>query len=159
MKTTKLILSVVLVALATAAYGQRTFSLERYSPSHTQQVPSYLAENHTENSRIDIWRHNPGVRSSYKTSWNVYEAPLVARTIFVEEAEVIYDENLSIEGWMIVPFEKELNEAELALEPWMAAPFETSTGEADLVVESWMTAPFESAEVIEVEGWMTNTWE
>lgn len=158
MKTTKLILSIVLVALATAVYGQQTFSMERFFPSHTQQVQSFLAENHTENSRIEIWKHNPDGRSSLKTSWNVYESPMVARTIFVEEADVVYEGNLELEGWMIVPFEKELNEAELALEPWMAAPFETSKIETDLVVESWMTSPFESAEVIEIEDWMTSTW-
>lgn len=158
MKTTKLIVSIALVALATASFGQRTFSLERLLPAQNLDVPGILAENQTEANRIEIWMHDLHGRASSKMLWNVYEAPVVSRTIFVEEAEVVYDESLELETWMIVPFEKDLNEVELTLEPWMTSPFETNPLEDDLVLESWMTTSFEAAEDIELEGWMTAIW-
>jgi len=65
----------------------------------------------------------------------------------------VVDEELTVENWMIVPFESALtlefiNDEVLSLEDWMATPFESSPNdELDhgelLTLESWMSTPFE----------------
>ena len=88
--------------------------------------------------------------------------------------EVIMDQVLSVENWMIETFENSF-ENELALEGWMSSPFEVgmdsdqtleywmslpfdTDAEAELFVESWMTSPFKTAEEPLVEQWMAAAW-
>ncbi len=134
MKTTKLILSIALVALATAAMGQRTLLMEQSQPNQNDQV-AYFTANASEHSNIDIWRYDTEGGTSKKVSWIVYEAPVVTRTIFVQQAEILYEEDISTEKWM-------------------TAPFESSVAEEELHLESWMTSPFKAFQVIKVEEWM-----
>ncbi|MEN8226528.1 MAG: hypothetical protein ABFS38_00130 [Bacteroidota bacterium] len=139
MKTTKLVLSITLVALATAAIGQRTFVLERLFPDRDHQEVILTSENQTECSRVEFWIHNLQGKSSKKVTWDVYETPTVTQTFFVEQVEVIYEE-------------------EVGLESWMSSPFESSFAEEDIILESWMTIPFNEPEVMEIEEWMTTVW-
>ena len=158
MKTTKLILSITLVAMATVAYGQRTSRIERVSSNQDNQVAHFAANVKGESSRFENWMHDLRGWASKNASWNVYEAPVVARTIFAEQLEVIYEEELGIESWMATPFKSSLGEEELRLESWMTAPFETNFTEEEPTIESWMIVPFEEDEDIEIEDWMATTW-
>jgi len=162
MKTTKLILSIALVALTTTAFAQHIFNSERVSPKQYHQIAHFFADKNPENNRIEIWMHDFQGRASKKASWDVYEAPVVTRTLFVEQVEVIYEEGLRLESWMTAPFESNLAEEELNVEPWMTAPFENDIAEEELFLESWMVAPFESnlaEEDLTLESWMTTPFE
>ena len=158
MKTTKLILSIALVALATTSFAQHIFNIERVSPKQYHQIAHFSADKNPENNQIEIWMHDLQGRASKKVSWDVYEAPDVTRTLFVEQVEVIYEVVLGLESWMTAPFENDIAEEELFLESWMVAPFENTIVDEELILESWMTTPFEVAEVIELEEWMTAAW-
>ena len=71
--------------------------------------------------------------------------------------ETVYESELSLESWMITPFESAVLEEALSLESWMVAPFENAVSEEDLAMESWMVAPFESnisEEDLAMELWM-----
>ena len=139
MKTIRIFLSFALFALATVSFGQRTYMMERLFPNRNQQVAHLTADRHAANSRIEFWTHDPQGRASKKVSYDIYEAPVVARTLYVEQVEILFEENLQIEAWMI-------------------APFKSKNFEKRLKVESWMTAPFEAGEYIEMESWMYSSW-
>ena len=158
MKTTRLLLSIILVALATVSFGQRSYRMERLSPDHRQQVAHFTADRHAENSRIEIWTHNPHGRASKKVSYDISEAPVVASDFYFEQVEILYEENLQIESWMTTPFKSSVVEEELNIESWMTTPFNTNIDEDRLKVESWMTTPFEADEFIEMESWMSAFW-
>jgi hypothetical protein len=70
--------------------------------------------------------------------------------------EIFMDQDLSLEDWMIEPFESTF-ENELAMEEWMSEPFEVYF-ESEFSVESWMVTPFESNANVEVEQWMAAAW-
>lgn len=162
MKTTKLILSIAMIALATTSFAQHIFNIERVSPKQYHQIAHFSADKNPENNQIEIWMHDLQGRASKKVSWDVYEAPDVTRTLFVEQVEVIYEEVLGLESWMTAPFESNLAEEELYVEPWMTAPFENDIAEEELFLESWMVAPFESnlaEEDLTLESWMTTPFE
>ncbi len=70
--------------------------------------------------------------------------------------EIFMDQDLSMENWMIEPFESSF-ENDLAMEEWMSEPFEVYF-ESELSLESWMLTPFESTENVVVEQWMAAAW-
>ena len=159
MKTTKIFLSIALVALATTSFAQRSSIKDRLFPNNTNQIEFVTADyNITESTRIENWVHDLHSWSSSKYSRNAYEAPEVSRTIFLEQVEVVYEENLELESWMTNTFECGLCEEEIFVESWMNTPFESRLVEEDLFLESWMVVPFESTEVSEVEDWMVCAW-
>jgi len=167
MKTTKLYTAILLVAVATTLYGQFPGSKEgsflegirdRLFPDRNQAV---------EYTTVDYYDHAPGRIESWMTdlhSWanslvskDTYEAPAIYMTIMVENAEVVYESGVAVEGWMGNPFEAALPEDDLNVEYWMSAPFEASLPEDDLYVEYWMSAPFEASlpeDDLYVENWM-----
>jgi len=158
MKTIRIFLSFALFALATVSFGQRTYMMERLFPNRNQQVAHLTADRHAANSQIEIWTHDPQGRASKKVSYDIHEAPVVARTLYVEQVEILYEENLRIEAWMTTPFKSSVAEEELNIESWMIAPFKSKNFEKRLKIESWMTAPFEAGEFIEMESWMYSPW-
>ena len=158
MKTIRIFLSFALFALATVSFGQHTYMMERLFPNRNQQVAHLTADRHTVNSQIEFWTHDPQGWASKKASYNIYEAPVVARTLYVEQIEILFEENLLIEAWMTTPFKSSVAEEELNIESWMIAPFKSKNFEKRLKIESWMTAPFEAGEFIEMESWMYSPW-
>jgi hypothetical protein len=54
--------------------------------------------------------------------------------------------------------ETRIVEEDLSLESWMAIPFEKGISEENLHVESWMKIPFQSDEILEIQDWMTDAW-
>ena len=70
--------------------------------------------------------------------------------------ELIMDQDIAIENWMIEPFESNI-ESELALESWMSEPFKDYF-ESEPSMEAWMVIPFESTENVVVEQWMAAAW-
>ncbi len=71
-------------------------------------------------------------------------------------AEIFMDQDISVENWMIEPFESSF-ENDLVMEEWMSEPFEVYF-ESELSLESWMVTPFESTENVVVEQWMAAAW-
>ncbi|MEN8226529.1 MAG: hypothetical protein ABFS38_00135 [Bacteroidota bacterium] len=165
MKTTKLILSIALVALATTSFGQLSSNKERSFNKQNHKV-KYLTTDYCskESSRIESWMHDLRSWSNNRAYRNTYIAPVVTRTIRIEQADVLYEEDLGLENWMTTPFECCVNdesgfaEEELSMEIWMITPFESSNFEEELILESWMTTPFLGTEAMEVEEWMTTVW-
>ena len=49
------------------------------------------------------------------------------------------DEDLRLEEWMTIPFEREFAEAEMLLEDWMTIPFVNDMEDSEMQVEEWMT--------------------
>ena len=71
------------------------------------------------------------------------------------------EDEISIESWMLTPFDQAFEESELVLESWMAAPFEVTIEETDPVLETWMAIPFSQAfgeSELLVESWMDDGW-
>ena len=134
MKTTKIIFSIALVALATVAMGQRTLHLERINPDQDAQI-AYLTAHSTNQNEVDIWSHEAYGKPDKKVSWRVFEAPAESKTLFVKQAEIFYEEDIRTEMWM-------------------TAPFENSTEQEEQNLEGWMTKPFKIAQAIRVEEWM-----
>ena len=159
MKTTKLILSIALVALATTSFAQRSSFKERLFNKQNNQIEYVSAEySNNESSRIESWMHDLHSWASNRASRDAYIAPVVTRTIVIEQADVVYEEELGMENWMATPFESTFDEEEICVETWMVSPFENTIVDEELILESWMTTPFEVAEVIELEEWMTAAW-
>lgn len=139
MKTIRLFLSIALFTLATVSFGQRTYMMERLFPNRNQQVAHLTADRQPANSRIEFWTHDSQGWASKKVCYDIYEAPVVARTLYVEQVEILFEENLQIEAWMTTPFKSKITEKRLK-------------------VESWMITPFEAGEFIEMESWMYASW-
>jgi len=134
MKTTKIIFSIALVAMATVAIGQRTLHLKRINPDQDAQI-AYLSEHSTNQNEVDIWSHDAYGREDKKVSWRDFEAPADSKTIFVKQAEIFYEEDIRTETWM-------------------TTPFENSVEQEEQILDGWMTKPFKIAQAIRVEEWM-----
>lgn len=161
MKTTNILISTALVALATTSFGQPGSIKERLFPNRTEQVQfltaEYVAEsNPPENRGFDLYdRFN-------SNNDDEYEAPVVSRTIYTSNVEVIYESEIGLESWMALPFENIVTEEEMYLESWMTAPFDETVYEEELSLESWMIAPFEAEpaqDEIRLESWMSAPFE
>lgn len=151
MKTSKLIFSIVLLALGTAAFSQDSFS-ERKNGTEFSQV-QYTAEN----SRIS---HGVGdfLDKFLRPEKTPSLEPVVTMSFILDQPDVVYEEIYCLESWMTAPFQSDVPESDLYMEPWMRKPFSYNILEPGLTVESWMTAPFETVESIEMESWMTTAW-
>ena len=156
MKTTKLFLSIALVVLTTTSFGQFSAIKMKLFAKQTNQVEYFTADYDTnENSRIESWMHDLRSWSDNNNSRDTYEASVITRTIFIETAEIIHEEETRLESWMTTPFESGVAEEDLSMESWMVAPFESSVSEDDLTLEFWMTTPFEVTDEIDDEEWMS----
>lgn len=151
MKTSKLIFSIVLLALGTAAFSQDSFS-DRENGEEFIQV-KYTTENTRISHRVGDFLNN-FLRPEKTPSLE----PVVSMSFILDQPDVVYEEIYCLESWMITPFLFDAPEAELYLEPWMGKPFSYNIVETGLTVESWMSSPFEASESTEVESWMHTAW-
>ncbi len=158
MKTTKLVLSIIGVALATISFGQHISLHEISSPTHHSigvqlnyhsDVLFYSADFNEEQGRMEHWLYNiPGLAYQLAFTDN-YEAPDISRAYFVKDVEInLGEEALLIENWMTTPFESALTESEIWMESWMITPFDEYQIDKVLQLESWMVIPFEVEESI-----------
>ena len=159
MKTKNLIICITLVALTATSFGQRSVTRERLFNKHNNQIEYITAEyNYNENSRIENWIHDLPSWVSNRAARNLYVAPAVTESFFIEQVDLVYEEQLGIESWMVIPFEFGVVEEKYGLESWMTTPFENSLAEEEISLDPWMTIPFESNEEIEIEDWMVSAW-
>jgi hypothetical protein len=162
MKTIKIITSIILVALVTSAFGQPGSLKERLFPNKAAQVQFHTVEYNAGMSRIEGWVSGINNRMSHRNLENIYETPVVYRSIYARQAEVIFENEIGMEHWMAVPFENSLAEEQVTFENWMADPFEAAPVEEEVQIESWMSTPFFeslSEEEVKLESWMTTPFE
>jgi len=162
MKSFKIILSIVGLALTSITFGQR---LSQSDGSILFYTVAYNPTNHRLEHRLDEFPE----RRAYGDR---YDAPLEARTYFGPmETDLAaeswmttpfesnyYEVEPFLEPWMTIPFENNYYEVEPFLESWMTIPFENNYYEAEPVIEPWMTVPFDLDKEIELEEWMTTSW-
>lgn len=121
MKTTKILISSALLALATTTFGQlgaikERLRAEKAEPVQYHQVGFTIHSNH-------------GQKFTGLESWMA-----VPFEIEVDEEE------LYVESWMTEPFETEVAEEELSLESWMFTPFYYDMADDELQQKDWITA-------------------
>lgn len=121
MKTTKLFLSIALVALTVISFGKTNV---------TDNVDF-------ENELImESWMASP---------FEASEADLVVENWMTLPFQS--DENdLVVENWMTTPFQNIILEEELIVENWMTSPFGLGSELEALALESWMSTPFEATD-------------
>ncbi|HER09259.1 MAG TPA: hypothetical protein ENO20_10155 [Bacteroides sp.] len=171
MKATKLFTGILLVAMATSANGQVFGSKDhtlfegikdRLFPNRNQKVEYLTVDFQSERGRIEIWISDLHSWAIDLVSGDVYEAPVISRTILVDHAEVVFESDLRVEQWMGTPFETGVSEDALTVEGWMAAPFEEGVTDNEVVVEDWMAIPFPDCledHEIAIEDWMITPFE
>jgi hypothetical protein len=140
MKTTKIILSSALIALAIAVLPEATGQIDVYAAAYSPAAYSPAAP----------------------LNGFTYEAFSGSGISHDERAEAIMEDGVEIEEWMAIPFEDAAVEEELFLEEWMTVPFENSVSEERLLLEGWMCTPFEksvSEERLLLEAWMCTPFE
>jgi len=142
MKTMKIYFIAALISLGTLLSGQ-AFRAEYITAGY-----------HHTSSRFERFFNRLADQSDRMDSKR-YGEPSVHMSFVVDRDNTIYEQELSIEDWMVSPFDWALQEDELVVEPWMEAPFESGLQEPKLAVESWMTRPFELDGDIELQSWMT----
>ena len=146
MKTIKIYLSIVGIALSSICFGQLL-------SQNNSDALFYSASYNLSSKRME---HRVDPFPARSISGDHFEAPYLSRTFYVSR------EFMDIEAWMAKPFESNFYEEDLLLEAWMVSPFESSYYEEDPIVELWMTIPFEFdeeiEEEIEIEAWMTTIW-
>jgi hypothetical protein len=156
MKTTKIIISITLVALATATLGQQGFAKKRIFSGIDRQYKNLSYESAYMAPYASLNFHNAG------TDYIRIEEAGIEEWMTVPFESSRPENALMVEDWMTTPFETEVVEKELCLEDWMTAPFETEVVEKELCLEDWMITPFET-EVVEeelcMEDWMTTPFE
>ncbi|MCK4747147.1 MAG: hypothetical protein KAT15_08935 [Bacteroidales bacterium] len=123
MKTTKIIISITLVALTVISFGQMSSVKERLFSKHNADVVYYTADYQAENSRIENWMFDLRSWASNKITREANEAPALYRTINVDQADVVFEEELALESWMTAPFERGIVEEALTIESWMTTPW------------------------------------
>ena len=143
MKSSRIILSVVGIALTSITFGQLL-------PQNDGDILYYQLSYNSAGDRLEHHLIEFPERRAYG---DLYEAP-VASVIYFEPMETEID----LEPWITEPFETNYHEAELSVEPWMTEPFEISYQEAEPSMESWMTRPFMLEEELQVEDWMLSAW-
>ena len=119
MKTTKLFLSIALVALTVISFGK------------TSVTDNIDFENEL---MMESWMTSP-----FESS----EADVVVETWMT----ISFDSNeddLVLENWMTLPFQSDGND--LMVENWMTSPFGLGTELEALALESWMSTPFEATD-------------
>ncbi len=138
MKTTKLFLSIALVALTVTSFSQLSLKDRLFSRSNNE-VAYFTADYKPESSKIENWMVDIRDWANSKVSRDTYVAPVVSCTYMMDQVEIIYEDEIGLESWMTVPFETGLEDEELNLESWMTAPFEAAE---EIKIEEWMTAAF-----------------
>jgi len=131
MKSFKIILSIVGIALTSITFGQLLSQSDG-------SILFYTVAYNSTNNRLEH---------------QLNEAPLAARTYYGP-----METDMVVESWMTTPFESNYYEAEPSIESWMTTPFESKYYEEEPIIELWMTVPFDLDEKIEVEEWMTTSW-
>lgn len=163
MKTIKISLTIALIALATAAMGQRIPLKQRLFPHQNHEVTFRHADYRVEQNKLDTfidrfrsWSGQMGY------GYSVADAPRVKTRYYTSRVDVVYDLEPSVENWMTVPFEDNVAETGPAIEAWMTAPFDEGLEDELVSIESWMAVPFESAleeQTETLESWMTVPFE
>jgi len=118
MKTAKLFFSIILVILATNSFSQQNFVRGKYFPNRDKKTTVKTVAYSSDHGRRSSWRHDLYNRTNDRFAGDSYEVPVVVCSDFVENAEVIYEQELILESWMIEPFE---SFDSLELEEWMVA--------------------------------------
>jgi len=144
MKISRMIISIVGIALTSVTFGQL---LSEEDGNHRFHTLSY-------NSASDrLLNHQLNEVPERRAYGDQFDAPLNS-IVFFEPME----KDIDLENWMVVPFNINDYEEELFVEPWMTEPFTISDYEAELSIEPWMTSPFILEEDIQVEEWMLSAW-
>ena len=118
MKTTKLFLSIALVALTVISFG-RTNETDNVNFENEMIMESWMASPF-EASKADLVVEN----------W---------MTVSFDSNE----DNLVLEDWMTIPFQNICLEVELIVENWMSSSFGLGSELEALNLESWMSSPFD----------------
>jgi len=143
MKTSKIILSIVGIALTSITFGQLL----------SQNGRGILYNTLSYNSDSDHLERHLYEFPERRAYGDQFEAP-VPSLFYFEPME----KDIDLEPWMTEPFEISYFEEDLTLEPWMTEPFEISYYEAEPSIEPWMTRPFVLEEELQVEEWMLSSW-
>jgi len=151
MNTSKLIFSILLLALGTAAFSQDSYS-------DRETGTDFIQVKYTENSKN---AHKVGdfLERFLRPEKSPSLEPVVSMSFTMDQPDVVYEEVYCLESWMTASFLSGVPETDLNLEPWMGVSFNCPIVEKGLSVESWMTTPFETTESIELESWMTTPFE
>ena len=163
MKTIKIFFTIALIALATAAMGQRIPLKQRLFPNKDHEVVFRHADYRVEQNRLDTfidrfrtWTGQMGY------GYSLAHAPRVTATYHVNHVDVVYDLESSVENWMTVPFDCSVAETGPAIESWMGTSFESSLEEELESIENWMAVSFQTAldeQLTTLESWMTVPFE
>ncbi len=169
-KSKKTLLTVMIIVLvSTVSFGQGILvegagQLLKSLLAKKQQTSIFVLAKGYEETRVDInmpvlydlaERMNGfAVTADFEESKDF--APVVLKSIEVNDVYVSFENNLDTENWMTESFADQM-EAEIATESWMKESFSNQM-EADVVAESWMTESFagQMEAEIEVESWMTS---
>ena len=143
MKTSRIILIIIGVALTSITFGQLL----------SQTDGGILFYRMAYNSTNMHMEHHLDEYPDRRAWGDQFETSMAARTYFAP-----METDVAVEAWMTSPFESNYYEVEPFIESWMTTPFECNYYEVEPKVESWMTVPFNVDEEIVVEAWMTTSW-
>jgi len=143
MKTRKIILSIVGIALATLCFGQPL-------SQNSSDILFYSAHYDASFDRFEHRVHSYPART---ISEEQSDAPILSRTYYLPR-----ERDMLLEPWMTSPFENTFLEEDMPIETWMVAPFENSYAEPELTIERWMTQAFVLDQEMELESWMKHPW-
>ncbi len=121
MKSFKIILSIVGIALTSITFGQLLSQSDG-------SILFYTVAYNSTNNRLEHHLTEFPERRAYG---DTFEATLAARTYFGP-----METDMVIESWMTTPFESNYYEVDPILELWMTVPFYS---EDEIEVEEWMT--------------------
>ena len=102
MKIKNLILSIILVTLTATSFGQRSSIRERLFNTHNNHIEYITTEySSIENSRIENWIHDIPGWVINRASRNSYVTPTVTESFFIEQVDLVYEEQLGIESFIL----------------------------------------------------------
>jgi hypothetical protein len=143
MKTTKIIISIFVIALATTTSAQWNQLKDHLFNAHIDH--HVIAYTDVRDDVIIRERMVAGLPHS-----NAYRTGLV---------EMIYEKEVALESWMTEAFDTGL-ENELQIEEWMTLPFSLADSEEELQLESWMSTPFtHPGQLKPAANLVADTWE
>ncbi len=124
MKTTKLLISIALVALTALSYGRIAENNNRRDNNTAEMIVE-------QELVMENWMAVPFGNSDLESDLDLEHWMAVPFEIGDE------NKDLCLENWMSVPFVANSIENDLCLENWMMIPFETTR---DNKAESWMAS-------------------
>ena len=139
MKTTRIIISIAIIALASTTSAQ------------WNQLKDRLLNDRYDQTAIAYTEIRDDVMIRERTVYG----PANSHASHASSVDMIYEKELDMESWMTEAFDTGLEE-ELQLENWMTESF--LPAEESLELESWMTRPFDQAlgeEELQLESWMS----